>query len=117
MTTACATQCEAQVQTPLRQVTPRANIYEAASKVYVEIEVPGAKKDEITLRVESGQLYVEARRYGQGAGERPEALYTYHRNFTLAAHLDGENIAAHYENGVLRLEIPRKESGRVIPVV
>ncbi|MBI2421233.1 MAG: Hsp20/alpha crystallin family protein [Candidatus Hydrogenedentes bacterium] len=117
MTTACATQCEAQAQPALRQVTPRANIYEAASKVYVEVEVPGVKKEDLTLRVESGQLHFEARRYGKGAGEQPEPLYAYSRNFTLASHLDAENIAAQYENGVLRLEIPRKETGRVIPVV
>lgn len=116
MTTACATQCVTQPVTKTRTITPRANIYGESEKVYVEIELPGVKREDIQVKSEDGKLRLEAKRFGKSDGEAPEPRFTYRRDFRVATNLDLDNISAHYENGILRLELPRKESGRIIPV-
>lgn len=117
MTTPCTTtQCQTPVRTETQTLTPRANIYDEGEKVYLELEVPGVKKQDIHLRVEGNELQVEAKRYLPSEGETPEPHFQYRRTFKLASHLDTENIVAHHENGLLRLELTRKETGRIIPV-
>jgi HSP20 family protein len=81
---------------------PQACVKENDGVYEVEVELPGVKKEDISVRTESGVLIIQASR------KRGEAESRYERRFRLSDELDAENIQASHENGVLRLEVKRK---------
>lgn len=80
-------------------------------------DLPGVSADSIELTVERNVLTIRADRnndFGEGAeiitSERPKGSFT--RQVFLGDTLDGEQIDADYEAGVLRLTIPVAESAK-----
>ena len=76
----------------------------------VEFDLPGVDPDSIDLDVERNVLTVRAERPAREgteelvAAERPRGVFS--RQLILGDNLDTEKIAATYQGGVLRLEIP-----------
>jgi HSP20 family protein len=76
----------------------------------VEFDLPGVDPDSVDLDVERNVLTVRAQRPPheidgeQLVSERPRGVFS--RQLILGDNLDTEQIAASYENGVLRLQIP-----------
>ena len=79
-------------------------------------DLPGFKKDDINIDVEDGILTIAAERKEEtedtdkkGRYIRRERTYgSYRRSFDLTE-VDDENITAKYEDGVLTLELPKKQ--------
>lgn len=96
------------------KLRPRVDVYETADKLVVEAELPGVNKDSINVSVERNVLTISAEKKHEREvkensnylGER--AWGKYERSFKLADTVDHENIAASYNDGVLRLEIAQK---------
>jgi len=82
--------------------SPRSSVNEKNGVYQVEIELPGVRKEDITVHVESGVLLVKALR------KKGEESIHFERRFRLADEVDAEKITATHENGVLLLEIARK---------
>ena len=82
----------------------------------IEFDLPGVARDSIDLDVERNVLTVRAERVaGNGdwemlASERPRGMYS--RQLVLGDNLDLSGIAAHYEDGVLRLKVPVAEKAK-----
>jgi HSP20 family protein len=82
----------------------------------IEFDLPGVARDSIDLDVERNVLTVRAERVaGNGdwemlASERPRGMYS--RQLVLGDNLDLNGIAAHYEDGVLRLKVPVAEKAK-----
>jgi HSP20 family protein len=82
----------------------------------VEFDLPGIDVDSIDLDVERNVLTVRADRpVREGtaemvAAERPRGVFS--RQLILGDNLDTETVNAHYEAGVLRLEIPIAEKAK-----
>jgi HSP20 family protein len=96
---------------------PRVDIHEAKDKFVVEAEVPGVKKDDIKLSVHDDRLSIEGeRKYEHEEHEdcdchRQERFYgKFHRSFTLPTAVDATKIVAKYNDGVLNIELPKKEA-------
>jgi HSP20 family protein len=76
----------------------------------IEFDLPGVDPDSIDLDVERNVITVHAERPGPGrdvellASERPRGVFS--RQLVLGDNLDVENVAAHYEAGVLTLRVP-----------
>jgi HSP20 family protein len=87
----------------------------------VEFDLPGVNPDSIDLDVERNVLTVHAERGGPGrdveliASERPRGVFS--RQLILGDNLDTDNVAAHYEGGVLSLRIPVAEQAKPRKVV
>jgi HSP20 family protein len=95
--------------------TPVTDVHDGENGIVIEAELPGVKKDEIKVEVENSVLTISAKK--QSTQEKKERFYIneramgeYKRAFKLHENLDGENVQASYSDGVLRLEIARKES-------
>ncbi len=79
-------------------------------KFVVEFDLPGVAPESIDLDVERNVLTVKAQRPVREtdgevvASERPRGVFS--RQIFLGDTLDTEHVAAHYDAGVLRLEIP-----------
>jgi HSP20 family protein len=95
-------------------VRPVGNIREEDGKVYLCLEMPGAKKEDLDLRIENDQLVIEARRTdSQQPGEyviRERLLGDYYQAYTLDDTIDREKVEAKMENGVLTVTLHMKES-------
>jgi HSP20 family protein len=82
----------------------------------VEFDLPGVDPDSIDIDVERNVLTVHAERSGPGreveliASERPRGVFS--RQLILGDNLDTDNVAAHYEAGVLTLRIPVAEQAK-----
>ncbi len=82
----------------------------------VNIELPGFAKDEITLSLENGYLTVSAAKGLDEENTRKGKLIrqeryagAMERSFYVGEELTEQDIGARYENGVLSLEIKKKE--------
>ncbi|MGW4490189.1 Hsp20/alpha crystallin family protein [Amycolatopsis sp. NPDC004368] len=91
--------------------------YRSGNQYVVQFDLPGVAPDSIDLDVERNVLTIKAERnpvYDEGAevqvSERPRGVFS--RQLFLGEALDADNIAAHYEAGVLTLRVPIAEQAK-----
>jgi HSP20 family protein len=107
---------EAVRETP--PLLPRANILEDAHGVTLLVEMPGVSKDSLQLHCDNQSLVVT----GDIEIDMPQemdSLYAdlqtrrYRREFSLSGEqLDTESISAALDNGMLKVEIPKRSELR-----
>lgn len=100
-----------------RTTLPSVNIKELEKAFEVEVAAPGMKKEDFSITLDGNMLTIASSKDEQqeekdGKYTRREFSYqSFQRSFELSKDVvDDENIEARYENGVLRLTIPKKES-------
>ncbi len=94
----------------------KTDIKEEDGKYVLEADMPGFNKEDIKLDVDNDILTISAERHSEhedkdkaGNYIRCERSYgQYSRSFDVSA-IDSEKITATYENGVLTLDMPKKE--------
>jgi HSP20 family protein len=99
----------------------RLDVVETDGIYKVHADIPGVKKDDISVRVDGNVVHIDAevkkQKETKGNGdkvlrsERWEGSVS--RTFTLAQDVDENKVSAKYENGVLTLELPKKASTAV----
>ena len=95
----------------------RTDVHEHEDHYEVDIDLPGFKKEEITVNLENGYMTVNAAKgldkettTKKGKIIRQERYAgALQRSFYLGEGLTEEDITAKFENGVLSLTIPKKE--------
>ncbi|GBU24652.1 heat-shock protein Hsp20 [Fibrobacteria bacterium R8-3-H12] len=87
---------EAKAYTPKSYLTEKDGVYT------LEVELPGVKKEDIHIDVESNLLKISAIR------KREDEEYKYEREYHLSNEVDSANIKASSENGILTLVLSRK---------
>lgn len=99
---------------PATYYVPAADIYETEAALCVVLEIPGAKKEDVTVNLERNVLHVEGR-IGFSSYENTEAVYTeynvghYARSFSLGSAVDADSIEARVKDGVLTLTLHKKK--------
>jgi HSP20 family protein len=93
---------------------PPVDVFEDASGITLYADLPGVPKDKLTLHVEADTLTIEGDVIldipeGMEATHSEVNLPRYRRVFTLSKELDSEKVAAEFNNGVLKLRIPKAE--------
>jgi HSP20 family protein len=97
------------------------NIYETAEGYSLEVSAPGLSKEDLKVNVDKGLLTIsyekkeETKTEGQKAVRREFSQRSFKRTFTLNENVNAENIQAKYENGILKLELPKKEQVKETP--
>ena len=95
--------------------TPPVDILERKDRILLTAELPGFSEDQIRLRFEEGVLTLEGERRFQK--EADDARYhcversygRFSRSFQLPANVDEEAISATFVNGLLVIELPKRE--------
>jgi len=103
--------------------TPALNVWEDEDAVYAEADLPGLDPTKIEVTVNEGnQLTVQGERPAteiEGAvwvrQERPFGKFV--RAVTLPALVNADRVEAKYENGVLRLTLPKHEAAKPRKIV
>lgn len=83
----------------------------------VAIDLPGFKKEEISAKLEDGYLTVSAQKDVNNDEKNEEGKYIRRerytgqcrRSFYVGAAVEEEDIKAKFEDGILKLEIPKKD--------
>ncbi|ASJ00247.1 Hsp20/alpha crystallin family protein [Thermococcus gorgonarius] len=93
---------------------PFADIFDRGDKFVITVELPGVRKEDIKLRVTEDTVYIEAQMRREKELEREGAIrieryYSgYRRVIRLPEEVIPEKAKARYNNGVLEIEIPKK---------
>ncbi len=108
----------AQVQT----WTPRVDVYEKDNKIVIEAEIPGAKKEDIEVKIRDNAVVIkgEVKKEEEKKEEnyyRSERFYgVFERVIPLPAEVKAEEAKASFENGILKLEIPKATAEKEVKV-
>ena len=97
---------------------PAMNVYEEGDKLVVETQLPGVKPEDIDVNIEHGTLTIRGQIRAEQ--ERRERNYlvrehrsgTFSRTLRLPETVDPDACQATYENGVLRLTLPKSEAAK-----
>ena len=98
---------------------PAVDIYETADKsVVLKAELPDLKREEIKVTFENNVLTIEGERkfetdVARDQYHRIERSYgAFRRSFTLPAAVDGGEVKATYQDGVLTITLPRRAEAK-----
>jgi HSP20 family protein len=97
---------------------PAVNIMERKDDFMIELAVPGMNKNDFKIELDKGVLSIGAEKKEDMKDEndrftRKEFSYSsFKRSFSLPEHVNAENIAAEYKDGVLMLTLPKKEEAK-----
>ncbi|TDO19324.1 Hsp20/alpha crystallin family protein [Pedobacter duraquae] len=98
---------------------PAANISESKDHYHVELAAPGLKKEDFKLSLERDLLNISVEQTSQNEAternfkKREFSYNSFVRSFTLPDSADENGIEAKYENGVLCINIPKREEAKV----
>ena len=94
---------------------PAVDVYETAEGVVLEAELPGISKEDVLIELKNNILIIKGeRREEKHSNEdsyyRQERCFgSFHRTFALREDVDPAKITAKFNNGILKVEIPRPE--------
>jgi HSP20 family protein len=97
--------------------TPAVDVLEETDRIIVKVEAPGVEEKNLNVTFEDGILTISGERQFERKDDRnyhriERAYGTFTRTFTLPRSVDPSAISANYRNGVLEVEIPKKEESR-----
>ena len=94
---------------------PSVDIYENKDQIVLEAELPGMNRDDFELTVENNVITLRGERQFEKKDEtdnyhRVERSYgSFTRSFTLPQTVSTEGATADYQNGVLRVTLPKRQ--------
>jgi HSP20 family molecular chaperone IbpA len=83
---------------------PRADVLEGDAELLLVCDVPGATKDDVSVKVEGGVLRIGA--------DAKLTRTRWERSFALPRVVDVERVSAELDKGVLRVHLPKVEQAR-----
>ena len=98
--------------------TPAADVVETKDAILIKAELPGMTEKDIHVEFENSLLTIRGERQleketNEKNYRRVERTYgKFIRTFTLPPNVEEKKIAATYTNGLLELEIPKKEESK-----
>ena len=99
--------------------TPAVNIAETENEFHIELAVPGLKKEDFKISLDKNLLSVSAEKKTENVDEskkyskREYSYNSFVRSFTLPETADYANIEAEYTDGVLKLNVAKKEEAKI----
>jgi HSP20 family protein len=96
---------------------PSANLKETDKKIQIELAVPGMKKEDFKIEIDNNTLFISAEKEEEKEESKKNDNYirkefsyqSFFRSFTLPEYIDDENIEANYKDGILHVEVAKKE--------
>jgi HSP20 family protein len=103
-----------------RMVTrvPAVNISESGDHYHIELAAPGLKKQDFKISLDRNQLTIsvekESEKTDRKINKREYSYTSFVRSFTLPEMADQEGIEAAYEDGVLKIDVAKKEEAKTV---
>ena len=101
---------------------PAINIVENLPNFVIELAAPGLQKENFTIEAEDDTLTIAAKKVAEKNEESSDSKFmkrefnysSFERNFKLPENIKTEEIQASYENGILRVTLPKVEEKKVL---
>ncbi len=102
---------------------PAVNVKENDQAFTIEVAAPSLKKDDFKVNYENGRLSISSEKKteneekeGDKYTRREFSYQSFQRSFTVAENtVDADKIGAAYENGILRITLPKREEVKPKP--
>jgi HSP20 family protein len=97
---------------------PAVDIVESDKELVLSADLPGVKLEDVEVKIEDGTLTLSGSRKfenedNKNGYHRIERSYgEFHRAFALPDSVDATKVAAGFDNGVLKVTLPKKEIAR-----
>ena len=100
-----------------REKGPEMDVYEDDSAIIAEVSAPGMNSDDLKVSIDEGVLRVRGEKNEEVEDKNEERGYyrkeirrgSFERVVRLPSNIDEDNIKASYEDGILKIEIPKTE--------
>ncbi|ASU34103.1 heat-shock protein [Mucilaginibacter xinganensis] len=98
---------------------PAVNIAETENEFQIELAAPGLKKEDFKISLDKNVLSVSADKKvenveeGKKFSKREYSYNSFTRSFTLPETADQSKIEAEYNDGILKLNVAKKEEAKV----
>ncbi len=103
-------------------VTPAfVNIKEDEQGYHLELNAPGRNKEDFKLNVEKGILAISCEKKAEAEDKAYKTIRnefsfsSFKRSFSLDDKINADGIEAKYENGILKVYLPKKEEVKITP--
>lgn len=99
---------------------PAANIGETPDSWHIELAAPGLKKEDFKLNLDRNILSISVEQRAEATdnqknySKREYSYNSFVRSFTLPESADDNNIEAEYSDGVLKINIAKKEEAKSV---
>ncbi|MEO3407567.1 Hsp20/alpha crystallin family protein [Mucilaginibacter sp. CAU 1740] len=99
---------------------PAVNISETENNYHVELAAPGLKKEDFKLNLERNQLSISVEQNAnhednqKNYSKREYSYSSFVRSFTLPESADDSKIDATYTDGILRIDIAKREEAKAL---
>lgn len=112
----------------LNKSTPSVDIYEEDNNIILSADLPGLKVEGVNIEVKDNVISIKGEKKEKSETKnklyhRVECSYgSFSRSFTLPDNIDEQGINASYNDGVLKISIPKlseketKEESKKIPI-
>ena len=98
--------------------TPALDLHQDKDSLFVHAELPGMKKEDVTLSLHEGVLTLSGERRHDPAADKTTTLRNerffgrFERSVTLPTPVDATRVSATYENGILTVTLPKAEAAK-----
>jgi len=99
---------------------PAVNISESENNYHIELAAPGLKKEDFKLNLDRNQLSISVEQSADHQDEqknynkREYSYSSFVRSFTLPESADDSQINATYTDGILRIDIAKREEAKMV---
>ncbi|SRX55425.1 Hsp20/alpha crystallin family protein [Aequorivita sp. CIP111184] len=101
---------------------PAVNITENFPNFVVELATPGLQKEDFTIEIEEDTLKIASKKVEKNKDENSDSRSLkqefnykgFERSFKLPENIKTEDIQAHYENGILKITLPKMEEKKAL---
>ena len=109
-----------EVPNPVNHFYPKTNISESKDNFEIEMLVPGRSKEDFHIALDKNLLTISYDKKEEKSSEKnlvkkEFTLRSFSRSFTIDEKINIDDIQAKYENGILRLTLPKKEEVKISP--
>jgi HSP20 family molecular chaperone IbpA len=99
----------------LRSVIPSVDIYENDDEILLHADMPGVRKDDVSVNIHNGTLSLSGIRRIDHKGVSTWEEFSdieYVRSFSVPQSIDPERVEAELKEGVLKLHLPKSEAAK-----
>jgi HSP20 family protein len=98
------------------ETVPSINIAEGKDQYSIEMAAPGLKKEDFNIDVDGNLITISCEKEsetkegkeGDNYSRREYNYSSFSRSFTIPENANAENISARYNDGILKLTVPKK---------
>lgn len=98
--------------------TPALDLFEDKDDLYVRVELPGMKREDIELSLHEGSLSISGERKSEEKFKDSEVYRAerffgrFQRTVSLPTPVAAEKVKAHYQDGILTVTLPKAEEAK-----